>query len=265
MKRLTAYGHAKEALKRIKHARYYAADDATLLAIGALLSEWQSDRAARGENFTQEAADKFLEGLRDYVPSLFQKRPPDEKEPAKLWIDPVSGQSPPNPFAKATLNLSEQTWLVEHEPELASYLRETADRGVSYSFLQKQRDEKEAREKIRAIEYGEAEHQGNVFRDGNLSAKNAFRRAFGDAVSDFYEREAKTPVQLPWIGEQNLTLTGQLFVKAPDLHALVKRSVTTAREWATETLHESEKQFGEAQARRRSAETLLGTSRATVA
>ncbi len=261
-KRIAAVGNTLTALKMVKWSRWYAVDDTSLLALAALVAEeWQSNRTE--QPLTREGVAKFLESLRDYVPSLFQNRPPDEKESAKLWIDEVSGAHPPNPFSKASLNLSEQAWLREHEPQLAEYLKETAE-GLTYLILKERRDKKAAREKLRKLDYGESEHSDNVFKTSDLSKRSSFRRVFGDAVADFYEWEAKTPVEIPWIGQKNLTLMGQLTKKSPALHELVERSITTAREWAQEQLFESEKQFTEAQANRLSAETLLNVKAKTL-
>jgi hypothetical protein len=255
-------GHVTEALKRTKFARHYALGDTEKMALAALLSEWQ---AGRNESFTHEAAAKFLEQLRDSTPSLFQNRPAAEKELPKLPVDPVSGQAPPNPFSKATFNLSEQMWLREHEPALADYLKATADTGATYSYLAKQRAEKDARDKIRAIEYGEKQHaeNENPYRGGNLAAKSEFRRTHGDLVADFWKREGTEPVSLPWLpgkdGKPNLTGMSILAKRSPDLRQLVDRSMGTLKDWASESLLESEKEQAASQSRADVARQLLGT------
>ena len=205
-RRMIYLGHAVEALKKAKHGRHYALGDTEKMALAALVSTWQ---AGRNESFTHEAAAKFLEQLREFAPSLFQNRPPDEKEPPKLPVDPVSGKPPANPWEKGHENVTEQGWLRTHEPELADYLKAVADRGMTFSYLARQAAEKEQREKLRAIEYGTTQHAGNVYRGDSLSAKSEFRRRNGDLVADFYKREATEPVTLGWLpgpdGRPNLT------------------------------------------------------------
>ena len=260
---MTYLGHIAEALKRTNGARHYALSDTERLALAALLSEWQAEQAGRGESFTLEAAAEFLEQLRDFTPSLFQTRPAEEKELPKLPLDPVSGQSPPNPFSKATLNVTEQGWLREHEPALADYLKATADTGATYSYLARQRAEKEAREKIRAIDYGEKQHAQNPYRNDNLAAKSEFRGVNGDIVADFWKREGREPVTLPWLpgkdGKPNMTETMVMRKKSPELRQLVDKSLETLRDWASEDLLESEKEQAASQSRADVARQLLGT------
>src|SRR5262245_32138915 len=100
-RRMTLCGHVKPTLEKVKWSRPYSLDDATTLGLGALLSEWQQDRAARGESFTREAGAMFFESLREFVPSLFQSwRPPPPIEPEKVekLVDPMTGQPVANPW-----------------------------------------------------------------------------------------------------------------------------------------------------------------------
>jgi hypothetical protein len=253
--RSRALGRVLDALKHTKHARLYAVDDGVLVGLSSLVDVWSETLEQQP---TRAEIVKFLESLKPFVPSLFQRRP-EEPTPADLskWKN-EAGQLPPNPFSKATLNLTEQTWLREHEPALAKFLEETAETGVTYFYLRKQRDEKAAREKIRAIEYGEREHADNPFRGKNISLQNEFLRRHGDAVANFYKHEAESEVHLPWLGKQNLTEVSKIAAKAPALYEMIDKSIPLAQEWERDDIVRGEKEIAEAQARTRAAKELLG-------
>jgi hypothetical protein len=239
-----------DVLPKVKWARYYAADPAVLMALGATVAVWH---AKEGKDLTHANVAKFLERLRPFVPSLFQQRPGEETEPIDLekYRDPVSKQLPPNPWAKDSLNLSEQAWLQEHEPRLAEFLKATGEAGLSYSYLARQKSEEQRRAAMRDLEYTEEEHKTNPFRGRNLSLQNGFYQTLGKDVADFYRREATTEIEMPWLGEKpNITLMGRLQREAPDLHSFAKESVTVARGWAENLLTE-------AKAQRTSAESIL--------
>ena len=125
-----------------------------------------------------------------------------------------------------------------------------------------EREEEAKAQELRELVYDETQHAINPFKSPNaIGQHSALRKNYGEGIANFYKREATEPVALPWIGEeQNLTLMGKI-TKQPQLHELVKRSLGTAREWATETMFESEKQFAESQASRRAAEQVLGVRR----
>ena len=244
---------AYEVLKKMKHSRWYAASNATVMAIGALLEAKQAS-LNEGERLTPDAAVKFLEEeLRPYCPVLFQNRPGPEQPPVDLskWKDEASGQMPPNPYSKQTFSITEQGWLETNEPRLAAYLKATAEKGLSYKYVAEQKAEKQRREALRDLVYTDEEHKYNVFRGKNISLQGSFRKTLGNDVANFYRWEAETPVELPWLGEKpNLTLTSKLAKEAPQLHALVKSSTETAKTWAEGLLEQ-------ARAQQVSAETLL--------
>ena len=77
-------------------------------------------------------------------------------------------------------------------------------------------------------------------------------RVYGDAIADFWQREAKEPVTLPWLGDApNLTLLNKMVSEKPALHTMVKDSITIARKWAEDVI-------AQAKVQRTSAETILG-------
>jgi hypothetical protein len=113
---------------------------------------------------------------------------------------------------------------------------------------------------LRSLEYGETEHRLNPYIDDDLTAHTNFRRENGDAIANFFEREAKTPVTVPWTGPQrNITLMMSMEKQNPALRNLVDRSIETAKAWAADQMEEAEKQAGEALARQQAARTLLET------
>jgi hypothetical protein len=239
-----------KALEATKWSRWYAAGPGIILALGAVIQRAAESR----ESFNLEDAVNYLERLRPFCPALFQDRP--EPEPSevdlKKYADPISGQLPANPWSKDNLNLSEQGWLQQNEPRLAAYLKATADGAQSFSGLAKHQKEKEQREKLRSLVYREDDHRVNPFRRQNLTEQNAFRSASGDAMANFWQREAQQPVILPWLGDKpDLTIMGKMANEKPQLHALVKDSVTVARKWAEDVV-------AEAKAQQVSAETILG-------
>jgi hypothetical protein len=256
-KRLAAIGRTLDALKHTKNARYYAIDDGNLMAAAALIETWREGKIEAGKTVGRPEIVKFIEGLRDYVPSLFQNRPTDPAKIEKV-LDEFTGREPENPWV--TGDLQSQSVVTQQFPELAAELKKRAKHGgaLSYSQVVEEREAEAKAKELRDLEYSTAQHAINPWRNPNaLGAQSEARKKHGDGIASFYKREATEPVALPWVGEENLTFMGKIS-KQPQLQELVKRSMATAREWATETMFESEKQFAESQASRRAAEALLG-------
>ena len=91
-----------------------------------------------------------------------------------------------------------------------------------------------------------------------------FRARVGDQVANFYQREARTPVSLPWLPGKdgkptNLTLLMQMQRDAPALRSLVDKSLGTAKEWAQADVTEAEREAAAAVSRAATAKTLLAT------
>jgi len=250
-KRNHAIGRTLDALKHTTHARDYCVDDATLLGLAALVDTWSEQQP---EPPTRNQIVKFLESLKPFVPSLFQNRPPDLAKIEKL-IDPLTGREPENPWVSG--DLASQSVVSKHFPQLSDELKKRAKHGGSLSYAQliEERRAEETAKMLRELEY---EHDSNPFRGRNISIQSEFRRKYGDAVANFFKHEAETEVRLPWLGEQNLTLTGRIAAKAPALHELIEKSIPVARAWAQDDLIQSEKAIAEEQARRKAAQQLLG-------
>ena len=153
--------HTVRLLKKVPGVRHYAISGPTLLALAALVSEHQKERAAHGGNFDEDELVQFLGSLREHVPSLFQSRPPDEPKVQELLKDQVTGAVPKNPWSKDSINVTEQQIIARDYPDLAAYLKATAN-GLTYSTLLKQKEEKSRREQLRAIEYDEADHKSAI-------------------------------------------------------------------------------------------------------
>ena len=156
-------GHAKNALKKLPGARFYALSDAQLLAIAAVLDTWAAERDRAGEHgFSDKDVIDFLDSFRSHVPSLFQQRPPDESKLPELIKDPVTGAIPANPWSPGSINVDEQMLLMREHPELGNYLKATA-KGLTYSSLLNQKKEKAQREQLREITYDEDSHRTNPY------------------------------------------------------------------------------------------------------
>jgi hypothetical protein len=194
--------------------------------------------------------------------------------PAQLekWRDPVSNQLPKNPWAKGSVNVTEQGWLSEHEPELAAYLKATANTGVTYSFLQKQKEEAVQRKLLRELEYTHEQHRVNPYlNNASVDERGAFRRKIGDATADIYQREATEPITIPWhptltestaarsatYRTKNVTAMSRIAHDAPQLRALLDRSLQLERQWAGEDLKAFAASDAANKERRESAQRLL--------
>lgn len=223
-----------ELIKKVPRARWYALDERGRLGLSALLCVWQAKRAEQNIDFDVHDAIEFLTRMVANVPGLAQDRPGPEIEPPDLkkWIDPNSGQMPPNPWAKGSENLTDQSWLAKNEPALAAYLKATAE-GSTFSGLRKRAAEAEARKALRDLKYGETEHRSNPFFGNDPDVRGRFVREHGETVAGFYKREAE-PVTLPWQGEGNLTQKMALVKNAPDIGALLKETSALEKTWGAE-------------------------------
>jgi hypothetical protein len=252
-RRNRAVGTITAALKKIPGARHYAVSDGVLIALGALRE------VALPPEATQEQVIELLQSLREFVPSLFQERPSEPTSPIDLsaWKN-EAGEIPPNPFSKATLNVSEQNWLRKNQPALADYLKRQAEGGDTFSGIARQKETEARNKALREMLYGEKEHAENIFRrSNNMTERDAFRKLHGDAVTDFFQREANEEVRLPWTGTPNLTLQGKIASKDPALQELIRKSIPVAQAWARDDLFEAEKQVNEATARAKAAREVL--------
>lgn len=250
--------HVNELIKTVPGARWYALDIRQMLGLAALLTAWQAKRAAKDVNFDTKEATAFLTQVVDNIPTLKQDRPSDATKlpDLKAWLDPISGTLPKNPWARGSIHLSEQGWLAENEPELAAYLKDTAN-GVSFSYIRKQAEAAEARKVLTDLSYDAQSHQNNVFRTDDISAKGRFVAENGEAVADFFRREAREPVKLPWQGDGNLTEMMALTRNAPELRSLVDDCAKLEKQWGADELASLRKLEAELAQKRQAAEQLV--------
>src|SRR5438067_5446422 len=115
-KRMGAIGRTLDALKHVKHARNYAIDDGNLMGLAAVVDAWIQDEIAADKTVGRPQIVKFIEGLRPFIPSLFQKRPADPAKIEKV-LDPLTGREPENPWT--TNDLASQSVVAKQFPELA--------------------------------------------------------------------------------------------------------------------------------------------------
>ncbi len=84
--------------------------------------------------------------------------------------------------------------------------------GVSYSYLARLQDEREARQRLRELPYSEKEHLSNPFhktgKEG-LRLQSEFARNRPKHEVEFFKREASVPAALPFqAGYYNITKIG---------------------------------------------------------
>lgn len=253
--------HAIDAYKRCPNNRAYALDDRSELALAALaVAAHQALFAEKNRTSwdRQEIADKVFKPLLALIPSLSQERPGPEVEPPKIPVDPVSGRTAANPWAKQTLNLTEQGAIHARDPQLAAYLKETAN-GISYTYLLKLREEKEKREHLRKLVYTEKEHAKNPYTGTNITERGEFARTHDPVTKAFYEREGKMGFELPWVGPgPNLTQLSEIQKSDPGLRVLVDYARTVVRDWDGQDLSRLAQARKQAEEAHRRAEQLAG-------
>jgi hypothetical protein len=151
-------------------------------------------------------------------------------------VDPVTGATPRNPWSDPQ-NLTEQSYIVQKDPELAAHLRANANGALTYSSLFKQLEAAQAREVLRSLVYTEAEHKTNPFFSAdNLDGRSQFVKTHDPAVVEFWKREATEPVRLPWQGQRNLSGMSILTKKAPEIRSLIDEAIALEQAWAKDTL-----------------------------
>jgi hypothetical protein len=272
-RRLIFLGHLPEALKRCGGRHYALSGTPEEIALCALLAEWQ---AQRHESFTHDDCAAFLAQLKPFAPSLFQDRPEPEQElhvTAKVkdlvqqYTDPITGSLAfENPWAREHKNLSARMEIAKDHPELAEHLKRVA-KGVTYSEAKKERQAKAERDAARSIEYGSEQHAKNPYKNGSsLTQLTEFRARVGDQVANFWQREAREKISLPWLPNENgqptnMTQLMKMQRENPKLRELIDKSQATAKEWAQTDIMEGEREAAAALARQAAAKALLGAKK----
>jgi hypothetical protein len=191
-----------------------------------------------------------------------------ERRTARAGIgrDPVSNQTPKNPWSKGSINVTEQMWLAENEPQLAAYLKAIAN-GLTYSYLKQQRVEREERDLLRKLEFGEDQHRRNVFRSGTLTQISDFARQNPRPIVDVHKAEANTkvvPVWHPQGGRKHeLTEMMRMTKTAPALRTVVDRALQVEKAWAQNDLEITRANEAENARLRTAAQKLLTPQKVT--
>src|SRR5260370_24355493 len=128
----------------------------------------------------------------------------------------------------------------KNEHRLAAHLKKLAQ-GAGYRDRAEELKEKEKRQQLREVEFGEGEFRQSPYRNNaNLTQLSEWRAKVGDTIADIHKAEVETPVKLPWIGERNLSFMMAMQRADPHLRTLVDRSISRLRELAGEELNESQ-------------------------
>ena len=223
---------ALESYARLKHRRVYAlTNDAknvlAVLAAALLQKRAAENRANSDEPSAREEMAQLITKLANAGVNLLQRRPSDPPPTPKPWIDPVTGNPLPNPFAKNAPDLKGQTILTQRDPALAKHLKAMAD--DPYATIAKLQDEQVERESLGAIPYDEKIHKLNPFLGDNKTAQSEFVKRDPE-LAKFYSEEAK-PVEIPLFGRnKNMTVEARLY-KDSQAAAVLKIGTVIAKQW----------------------------------
>jgi hypothetical protein len=229
--------HGVESYKQIPNSRHYAADLDFANALGATAQAFcEIVLREKHKGFVRsEFAKEVLEPLTQLFPELRQDRPGKE-EPLPAWPVDDNGLKIANPYMKGSIDLASQAQLQEKHPELAAWMKQIAEHGgaPTFAMLVKRQDEREAREKLRSLKYHEATHRSNPFlldTKTGLKPRSEFVRANPEFVTKFYQREATTPMRLPFQSPANLTQLMQVQKHSSELANVIDRANEIYREW----------------------------------
>ena len=223
--------HGVEAFRKVQHNRAYALDDRATTELGALAMGYRDVTNENGGRFELSELTKIFDELSQDLPGLKQNRPPPEPDEPKAWRDETTGEYAANPYKKESLSLESQAAVEANNPLLAAHLKKIAKDGLSYKYLQDQKEARAQRELLRKIVYGERAHTQNPFRlpQGKeaLRAQSDFVRQHEKEpwLIDWYRKEAETPVSLGFDKETPRHLVagrnpvvGKIYERARQLH-----------------------------------------------
>jgi len=246
--------HVLTALKEIPHSRWYALDETALDSLAFLGISWLEQRVEDGLRFNAEEFRKVVAELVELTPSLRQERPEQPPPTPEVWKDGVTGQVARNPFSDPP-DLESQGAITKADPALAEHLKATAE-GVTYKFLNAQREKEARRARISAISYSQAEHETNPFRGSDLQAQAQLAREDLERAAVF-KREAE-PVRVPWqIGAKNMTSMARITAKNPHIAKLANRANELERQRIAEQKAAALQAKVEAEAKLRAADQML--------
>ncbi len=226
--------HAKAAYRKVPRSRYYALDDGALDALASLTCVWQRERAQEDINFDLGDLTEFFGEVAVHIPQLVQPSPGEAPPTANTaWVDSITGQPAPNPWATDPPDLRSQVVLQRADPALAQHLERIAkDGGVpTYRYLFELREQEAKRQRLAAIRYGEAEHRDNSFRDPTALTRQSELKTADSLTAEVFQREAQ-PLTLPWqVGHGNMTAMAQLSNANPAFGKLARQAAELLQQW----------------------------------
>jgi hypothetical protein len=233
---------ALRVFEKLPRARAYALGDAALEGLGAFCKAWheagnslsniEGDDGKTGEDHFGEV----LQELGAFEPSLFQP-PPGEAPTLPEWPrHPLTGELMPNPFAKESASLAAQSKLMARDPALAKAMKAAVENPWQYYFDLE--EEKQKREHVAAVKYGEQDHARNPFVEGKggLDEQSEFVKRNDPVRVEIFKREAK-PASLPFVpGNEDQTVRGKLYTKNPRLYQWTENARATCQRWHDERI-----------------------------
>jgi hypothetical protein len=233
-KRQAAADFSLRAYDKTKGARPYALTAEARHTLAILARAMFERRTAEGRNDLDGKPPSSWQEFSDLIGvlnaagcNLLQMRPSDPRPLPRVWIDPVTSESLPNPFARGSRNLKAQSLLQLHDPDLAAYYKAMAE--DPYGTLIKLKAAETQRQSLASILYGQREHESNPFLGTNETAKGAFVKR-DPLLAEFYAEEAR-PVGIEIFGKnKNQTVVGRL-AKDPRTWGLVQRAAQIGSEW----------------------------------
>jgi hypothetical protein len=229
--------HVIDVFKESKVLRSWALTDDALDGLVMYTAVWQSERAARGENFSQTGLRQHLESeLSQFVPSLMRPKPSQKKTLPKMLVDEITGQPARNPWSDPQDRAS-QNAILRTTPELAAWLMKTKD-GVRAVDLIERAEKQAEQARLASIEYSNEVHKHNVFAHGTRTEQNQLLQA--DALkAEIYQAEAK-PIELPFYPGLNRTRLNQAMTANPHLAHLMWQASELATLWRAREMEKAE-------------------------
>jgi len=231
---------ALEAFTKVKGNRHYALDLASANQLGAYALAYRDTVLEAGGRFELSELTKLLDELaqvrwaadgKEHGLNLVQSRPGPEIA-LKPICDPITGLPIKNPFSYPP-DLTSQMLLEKENPALAKYYRETKD-GTTFAMIAKMKEEREQRDRIRAIEYGEKQHRENPFLLPHgkeaLQKQSELVRAneHQPHIVNWYQAEAKAK---PSLGFGNVTVRMAITKRDPQLGAIYQKAEAIYQQW----------------------------------
>ena len=254
------------ALAKVRHGRAYAVDLQTARELSAFGLAFRDNVLESGGRFDDRELTRCLDELSQIDNLNLRKKLPLDEIELKPILDPITALPIKNPWSDP-LDLTSQMALERDHPHLAKYYRESKN-GSSYSMVAKMREEREQRDRIRAVgkEYGPKHHtpENNPFLLPHgkeaLAKQSAFAKAHEHEpwLIEFYKREASEPVTLNF---GNLTTRSMITKRDPILGKIFERAMEIHKQWLKDDIERLSQLTGESAAQIEAARKQLATAR----